>query len=208
MPQVRTNETPRKWKQRIWSRLHYFEENNLLPIECKKYFNARKLIHFQDGTSYAPTIGIAICLSCNELVYTGKNIKPIESHWKSACTGNKYCELKYEDYLKIKHKPEEAELRGSASSDHTFDNMCALHYHELWISNAIRRLKRAMEVGAVQQKKVRACVIIQHKWIEFMYRPNGLMVRQLAEHYKLLWAIREDIRHQRSQILLLGRMAE
>ena len=29
----------------------------------------------------------------------------MESHWKSACTGNKYCELKYEDYLKIKHKP-------------------------------------------------------------------------------------------------------
>jgi len=63
MPQVRTNETPRKWKQRIWSRLEYFRENNLLPIESKKYFNARKLIRLQDGTSYAPTIGIAICLS-------------------------------------------------------------------------------------------------------------------------------------------------
>ena len=80
MPQVRTNETPRKWKQRIWSRLQYFKENDLLPIESKKYFNARKLIRFQDGTSYAPTIGIAICLSCNKLVYTGKKIKTMESH--------------------------------------------------------------------------------------------------------------------------------
>ena len=78
MPQVRTNETP---------------------------INARKLIHYQDGTSYAPTIGIAICLSCNELVYTGKNIRTMENHWKSACTGIKYCELKYEDFFEIKHKP-------------------------------------------------------------------------------------------------------
>ena len=44
---------------------------------------------------------------CNELVYTGKNIKTMENHWKSACTGNKYCELKYndKDFLKIKYKP-------------------------------------------------------------------------------------------------------
>ena len=62
MPQVRTNETPRKWKQRIWSCLQYFKENDLLPIESKKYFNARKLIRFQDGTSHAPTIGNVICL--------------------------------------------------------------------------------------------------------------------------------------------------
>src|SRR6185369_8434895 len=77
MPQVRTNETPGEWKERIWTRLAYFKENDLLlpygSIESKKYFNARKMIRFQDGTSYAPTIGIAICLSCNELVYTGKN---------------------------------------------------------------------------------------------------------------------------------------
>jgi len=97
----------------------------------------------------------------------------MESHWKSACTGNKYCELKYEDFLEIKHKPE---------SDRTFDDMRALHYYELWTVNAIKRIKRAREVG----KKMRACVLIQHKWIEFMYRPNGLIVKQLAEHCKLL----------------------
>ena len=91
MPQVCTNETPGEWKQRIWSRLQYFKENGLLPIESKKYYNARKLIRFQDGRSYAPMIGIAICLSCNDLVYTGKNIKIMKDHWKSACTGNKYC---------------------------------------------------------------------------------------------------------------------
>ena len=138
MPQVRTNETPGKWKQRIWSRLQYFRENDLLPIESKKYFNARKLIRFQDGTSYAPTIGIVICLPCNQLVYTKKYIKNIENHWKSLCTGNKYCELKYEDFLKIERKPE---------SDRTFDDMRALHYYKLWIANVIKRLKRVREVG-------------------------------------------------------------
>jgi len=127
------------------------------------------MIRFQDGTSYAPTIGIAICLSCNELVYTGKNIKTMESHWKSACTGNKYCELKYEDYLKIKHKPE---------SDRTFDDTRALHYYELWISNAIRRLKRAREVG----KKIQACIKIQRKILEWIYRPDGFNAHKLALH--------------------------
>ncbi|CAG8595391.1 1189_t:CDS:1 [Paraglomus occultum] len=169
MPQVRINETPAEWKERIWGRLTYFKENDLLPIESKKYFNARKLIRFPDGSSYAPTIGIAICLSCNELVYTGKSIKTIESHWKAACTGNKYCELKYGDFLKIKHKHE---------SDRTFDDTRALHYYELWISNAIRRLKRAREVG----KKIQACIKIQRKILEWIYRPDGFDAQKLSLH--------------------------
>ncbi|CAG8654038.1 1987_t:CDS:1 [Paraglomus occultum] len=203
MPQVRTNETPGEWKERIWERLMYFRENGLLPSQSKKYIEARKLIRFPDGSSYAPAIGIAICFSCDRLVYTGQRKKNIgnynhigmEKHWKISCTGNKYCKLKYEDYLKIKHKP---------SSDRTFNDTRALHYYELWMSNAISKLKRAREVG----KKMRACILIQRKWIEFMYHPNSLIVKQLAEHYTLLWSVREDIRHQRSQILLLGRMAE
>ncbi|CAG8527891.1 13884_t:CDS:2, partial [Acaulospora morrowiae] len=64
-------------------------------------------------------------------------------------------------------------------------------YYELWVAkNAIKRLKRAREVG----KKMRPCILIQHKWIEFMHHPNGLIVKQLAEHYKLLWTIREEMR--------------
>jgi len=59
MPQVRTNEIPRKWKQRIWSRLQYFRENDLLPGQSKRYLEARKLIRLPNGGSYAPEIGIA-----------------------------------------------------------------------------------------------------------------------------------------------------
>ena len=113
-------------------------------------------------------------------MYTGKNIKTIESHWKSACTGNKYCELKYEDYLKIKHKPK---------SDRTFDDTRALHYYELWISNAIRRLKRARDVG----KKIQACIKIQRKIVEWIYRPDGFNAQNLALHYACLQNIREEM---------------
>ena len=44
MPQVRTNETPGEWKERIWTRLTYFRENDLLPDQSKRYLEARKLI--------------------------------------------------------------------------------------------------------------------------------------------------------------------
>ena len=55
-----TNETPGEWKERIWARLTYFRENDLLPDQSKRYLEARKLIRFPDGGSYAPEIGIAI----------------------------------------------------------------------------------------------------------------------------------------------------
>ena len=60
-----------------------------------------------------PEIGIAICFSCDQLVYTGKRIKNIgnynhigmERHWTSHCTGNAYCRVNYDEYLlKIEQK--------------------------------------------------------------------------------------------------------
>ena len=75
-----TNQTnfflcPGEWKERIWARLTYFRENDLLPDPSKRYLEARKLIRFPGGGSYAPEIGIAICFSCDQLVYTGKRKK-------------------------------------------------------------------------------------------------------------------------------------
>ncbi|CAG8855557.1 7591_t:CDS:1, partial [Gigaspora margarita] len=70
MPQVHANETPSKWMKRIWLRLQYFRKNDLLPIESKKYLKARRLIRLLNGGSYASEIRIAICFSCNQLVYT------------------------------------------------------------------------------------------------------------------------------------------
>ena len=189
MPQVRTNETPGKWKERIWERLMYFRENALLPSQSKKYLEARKLIRFPDGSSYAPEIGIAICFSCDRLVYTGQRKKNIgnynhigmEKHWKFSCTGNKYCGVNYEEYLKIRQK---------SNSGYDYDNKYALHRYELWECNAIRRLKRAREIG----KRIQACIKIQRKIVEWIYRPDGFNAQKLALHYACLQNIRTEIR--------------
>ena len=76
MSQVHTNETPSEWMKQIWHHLQYFRENNLLPSYSKKYLEARKIIRYWSEInrfyqSYASEIGIAICFSCNQLVYTG-----------------------------------------------------------------------------------------------------------------------------------------
>ncbi|RIB28221.1 hypothetical protein C2G38_2137451 [Gigaspora rosea] len=143
MPQVRTNETPSEWMKRIWERLIYFRENNLFPSESNKYLEARKIIRLPNSGSYASEIGIAICFSCDQLVYTGQRKKNIvnynhigmERHWKFLCTSNKYCGVNYEEYLKIKQE---------SNSGYDYD--------------------------------------------------NGMTAKQLAKHYQLLWAVREEMR--------------
>ncbi|RHZ78131.1 hypothetical protein Glove_167g36 [Diversispora epigaea] len=193
MPQILKGETPSEWMKRIWERLTYFRKNDLLLTQSKKYLEARKLIELWNKyrgnyDSYAPEIGIAICFSCDRLVYTGEQTKNIgnynhigmERHWASHCTGNTFCGVNYDEYLKIKQK---------SNSMYNFDNEYALHRYRLWMQNAIKKVERAREVG----KKIRAYTIIQRKFIEWYYRPSGLCAIQLAEHYKLLWKIREEM---------------
>nr|CAG8592301.1 14324_t:CDS:2 [Entrophospora candida] len=190
MPQVRTDETPGDWKSRIWARLMYFRKNDLFPGESKNYLEARISKILSDGSSYAPTIGIAICFSCNQLVYTGPRTSNIgnydhvgmEKHWKFSCSGNEFCNVNYEEYTKIKQKPK--------SAPYNFEDNYAFHRYGLWMENATRRLKCAREVG----RKIRAINIIKEKWIEYMYHPDGLTAKELAEHYKLLQSVREEMR--------------
>ncbi|RHZ78042.1 hypothetical protein Glove_168g272 [Diversispora epigaea] len=73
---------------------------------------------------------------------------------------------------------------------HKFDYEYKLHQYELWEQNAIRKIERAREVG----RKIRAVNIIAQKWLEYMYRPDGLCATELTQHYKLLWAVREEMR--------------
>jgi len=203
MPQVHAHETPSEWKKRIWSRLQYFRNNDLLPITSKKYLEARKEIRYWSDVngfwkSYSPAIGIAICFSCNQLVYTGEmsrntenhswrqaflgyNHIGIERHWSTHCTGNNFCDIKYEEYLEIEQK---------SKLGYNYDNEYVVYRYGLWMQNAIKKVERAREVG----KKIRACTIIQRKFIEFMYRPDGMTAKQLAEHYQLLWTVREEMR--------------
>ncbi|RHZ49062.1 hypothetical protein Glove_534g4 [Diversispora epigaea] len=105
----------------------------------------------------------------------------MERHWASHCTGNTFCGVNYDEYLKIKQK---------SNSTYNFDNEYALHRYKLWMQNAIKKVERAREIG----RKIQACITIQRKFIEFMYRPDGMTAKQLAEHYQLLWTVREEMR--------------
>ncbi|RHZ59977.1 hypothetical protein Glove_360g15 [Diversispora epigaea] len=169
-------------------------KNDLLPTQSKKYLEAKKLIELWNKyrgnyDSYAPEIGIAICFSCDRLVYTGERTKNIgnynhigmKRHWSSSYTSNQYCNVNYEKYLKIKQK---------SNSEYNFDIEYVLHRYRLWMQNAIKKVERAKEVG----KKIKACTIIQRKWLEIFYRPDGLCASELALHYQLLWAVREEMR--------------
>ncbi|RIB12898.1 hypothetical protein C2G38_2199396 [Gigaspora rosea] len=162
MLQIRNNETPSEWMKRIWLRLQYFRKNNLLSIESKKYLKARRLIRLPNSGLYAPEIGIAICFSCNQLVYTGQRKKNIgnynhigmERHWKFSCTGNKYCGVSYNEYLlKVKKK---------SISGYDYNNKHALYRYVLWMQNAIKKIECAREIG----KKIQAVNVIQQKWLE------------------------------------------
>ncbi|RHZ45450.1 hypothetical protein Glove_674g13 [Diversispora epigaea] len=165
MPQVRDNETPSKWMDRIWSRLQYFRKNDLLLIESKKYLEARKLILVPTLSTYAPEIELAICFSCDQLIYTGERTANIgnynhigmKRHWKFSCSGNKYCGQK-------------------SNSAYNFDDMYALHRYKLWMQNTIRKIERVREIG----KKIQAAKVIQQKWLELFYRPEGMCATQLA----------------------------
>ncbi|RHZ50470.1 hypothetical protein Glove_498g35 [Diversispora epigaea] len=95
MGNVRDNETPSEWMDRIWPRLQYFRKNDLLPTENKKYLEARKLVLVLTLGIYAPAIRLAICFSCDQLIYTGERTANIgnynhigmERHWKFSCSG-------------------------------------------------------------------------------------------------------------------------
>ena len=154
MLQVRDNETPSEWMDRIWPHLQYFRKNDLLPTESKKYLEARKLVLVPTLGTYAPEIGLAICFSCDQLIYTGERTANIgnynhigmERHWKFSCSGNKYCGVNHDEYLKIKQKSNSA-YSGASVSTLNFDDMYALHRYKLWQCNAIRKIKRAKEIG-------------------------------------------------------------
>ena len=182
---------------RIWPRLQYFRKNDFLPTESKKYLEARKLVLVLTLGTYAPAIGLTICFSCDQLIYTEERIANIgnynhiemERHWKFSCSGNKYCGVNHDEYLKIKQKSNSA-YSGASVSTLNFDDMYALHRYKLWMQNAIRKIERAREIG----KKIRAAKVIQMKWLELFYKLEGMCATQLAQHYQLLWAVRKEMR--------------
>src|SRR5437016_13598512 len=71
---VSLNETPTDWMERIWERLTYFRENDLLPYNSKKYLEARKIITYWPRLmDFGKTMHLKLELpSASLVVYTGK----------------------------------------------------------------------------------------------------------------------------------------
>ena len=89
--------------------------------------------------------------------------------------------ISYKDYMELKSRSE--------ASNSYFERE-AIRRYELWMQNAIRRVKRAREIG----RKIKAVKVIQEKWLEYFYRPDDLCTSELVLHYQLLWVVREEMR--------------
>ncbi|CAG8559887.1 42299_t:CDS:1, partial [Gigaspora margarita] len=186
-PVIRKGETPSDWMKRIWDQLVIYRNNNKLTDCHKWYLIARKMKYLWEGDlGHSVKVNIAICHSCDQLVYVDQksnsyhNYKMVE-HWRSQCIENKFCEMSFEEYMELKDKPKD---------NINYFTKIAFDQYEMWLNNAIKRVKHVREMA----KKIRAVNIISQKWLEYMYRPEGMTAKQLAQHYQLLWAVRKEMR--------------
>ncbi|CAG8837663.1 10673_t:CDS:1, partial [Racocetra persica] len=67
----------------------------------------------------------------------------MNEHWSINCIGNAYCDISYKDYMELKSRSEVS---------NSYFKKEAIHRYELWMQNAIRRVKCVREIG----KKIRA----------------------------------------------------
>ncbi|RHZ77914.1 hypothetical protein Glove_168g302 [Diversispora epigaea] len=151
-PVIRKGETLSDWMKRIWDQLMNYRKNNCLFVSHKRYMLRSARI----GCKYG------ICHF-------------MDKHWSTNCTGNAYCDISFRDYIEFKNK-----LKSGLTN--SFDEKQVIRRYELWMQNAIRRVKRVREIG----RKIRAVKVIQEKWLEYFYRPDGLCASELALHYQLL----------------------
>ncbi|RHZ48690.1 hypothetical protein Glove_543g57 [Diversispora epigaea] len=98
---------PSDWKKRIWNQLVSYRNNNKL-IDCnKRYFIAKKL-EFTERFScpMAVEVNIAICHSCDQLIYINKRT----------------FDISFKEYMELKQKPE---------VEHDFFTRLAIYRYEL-----------------------------------------------------------------------------
>ncbi|CAG8671308.1 5651_t:CDS:2, partial [Funneliformis caledonium] len=107
----RENETLSDWKDRIWD-----------ILMCNVWFR----------------INIGICYFCNQLVYSklGSEYEYfhaffMEKHWHTNCIENEYCDMSFEDYIKLKNNPPPC-----------YFTKKAIHRYEMWLKNVSNRIRR------------------------------------------------------------------
>ena len=141
----------------------------------------------EDDLGHSVEVNIAICYSCDQFVYVDKRVGyelyhnyKMEEHWRTNCTGNRHCDISFKEYMELKQKPE---------AERDIFTRLAIHRYELRIENLINKVKHIRETA----KKIRAVNIIAQKWLEYIYHPDGMTAEELALHYQLLWAVREEM---------------
>ncbi|PKC64314.1 hypothetical protein RhiirA1_421732 [Rhizophagus irregularis] len=86
---MRGNETPSDWKDRIWNTLMVYKKNHLLTDYNKRYLIARKQTY--------------LLYQCNVCGYEYFYAFFIDKHWRANCIENEYCDMSFEDYMKLKN---------------------------------------------------------------------------------------------------------
>ena len=156
LPRMRENETPSDWKDRIWDTLMviYLDQSNsdgyrknyLLINSHKRYLIARKQTYLLYQCNVWFGVNIGICYSCNQLVYSkiGSGYEYfhaffMDKHWRTNCTGNEYCDMSFEDYMKLKNNPPPC-----------YFTKRAIRRYEMWLENVSNRIRRIRQKHKVQ----------------------------------------------------------
>jgi len=91
-------------------------------------------------------VNIGICYSCNQLVYSklGSGYEYfhaffMDKHWRTNCTGNEYCDMSFEDYMKLKNNPPPC-----------YFTKRAIRRYEMWLENVSNRIRRIRQKHKVQ----------------------------------------------------------
>ncbi|CAB4393492.1 unnamed protein product [Rhizophagus irregularis] len=131
LPRMRGNETPSDWKDRIWDILMEYRKNHLLTDSNKRYLIARKQTY--------------LLYQCDEV---GISIS-MHSLWRTNCTGNEYCDMSFEDYMKLKNNPPPC-----------YFTKKAIRRYEMWLENVSNRIRRIRQKHKVQSNVASLTIFI------------------------------------------------
>jgi hypothetical protein len=123
-----------------------YRTNHLLTDYNKRYLIARKQTYLLYQCNVWFGVNIGICYSCNQLVYSklGSGYEYfhaffMDKHWRTNCTGNEYCDMSFEDYMKLKNNPPPC-----------YFTKKAIRRYEMWLENVSNRIQRIRQKHKMQ----------------------------------------------------------
>ena len=135
-PYIHLSVADSDWKDRIWDTLMEYRKNHLLTDYTKRYLIAKKPTYLYTCDIWFG-VNIGICYSCNQLVYSklGSGYEYfyaffMDKHWHTNCTGNEYCDMSFEDYMKLKNNPPSC-----------YFTKKAIRRYEMWLENVSNRIR-------------------------------------------------------------------